>query len=169
MKNVSAPTPLLSYLDLIEIVEMFRATSHFNELRLKSGELELEVRRGGSPAPQREPIASERSSPGQPAEAPAQRAHSGGSAATAGAASSPRAVKVTSPMVGTFYCAPEPGAAPFVQRGQKVEADTTLCIVEVMKLMNTITAGHAGVVADILVQDGQPVEYGQLLMVIEPN
>jgi acetyl-CoA carboxylase biotin carboxyl carrier protein len=69
-------------------------------------------------------------------------------------------------MVGTFYRAPEPGAHPFVEVGQRVEADTVVCIIEVMKLMNSIPAGCAGVVTHILVEDAQPVEYGQVLVVI---
>jgi len=81
----------------------------------------------------------------------------------------PGAVIITSPMVGTFYRAPEPGAQPFVEVGQLVEASSTVCIIEVMKLINSIPAGHKGVVTHILVQDGEPVEYGQHLMVIEPR
>jgi acetyl-CoA carboxylase biotin carboxyl carrier protein len=71
-------------------------------------------------------------------------------------------------MVGTVYLAPEPGARPFVEIGQSVEADTQVCIVEVMKLMNSIVAGRKGVVSDILVDDGEAVEYGQPLFVITP-
>ena len=72
-------------------------------------------------------------------------------------------------MMGTFYAAPEPGAPPFVSAGQWVRAGDTLCIIEVMKLMNTVVAAHDGVVAEILVGDAQPVESGQVLMVLEPN
>ncbi len=69
-------------------------------------------------------------------------------------------------MVGTVYLAPEPGAKPFVEVGQAVEAGTQLCIVEVMKLMNAVTAGRNGVVSEILVGDAEPVEFGQPLFVI---
>jgi acetyl-CoA carboxylase biotin carboxyl carrier protein len=78
-------------------------------------------------------------------------------------------VLITSPMVGTFYRSPEPGAPPFVEVGQAVEPDTTVCIIEVMKLMNTLPAGCQGVVTQIRVGDGEAVEYGQLLIVIEPR
>ena len=81
----------------------------------------------------------------------------------------PGALLLRSPMVGTFYRAPEPGAAPFVQTGQTVEADSTVCIIEVMKLMNSIPAGAAGLVTQVLVEDGAAVEYGQPLLVIEPR
>ena len=76
---------------------------------------------------------------------------------------------VKSPIVGTFYRAPEPGAPPFVDIGNEVDPDTVVCIIEVMKLMNSIPAGAKGVVSQILVTDGEPVEYGQVLMVIEPR
>jgi acetyl-CoA carboxylase biotin carboxyl carrier protein len=75
--------------------------------------------------------------------------------------------QVTSPMVGTFYCAPAPGAKAFVEEGQRVEVGQTLCIIEAMKMLNQIEADQAGVVAAILVENGQPVEYGQPLFVIQ--
>jgi acetyl-CoA carboxylase biotin carboxyl carrier protein len=75
---------------------------------------------------------------------------------------------VTSPVVGTFYRAPEPGAAPFVEVGQAVEEDTVVGIVEAMKLMNKITANRRGIVTTVLVPDATPVEYGQPLLAIAP-
>ena len=72
-------------------------------------------------------------------------------------------------MVGIFYCAPEPGATPFVKVGQRAAADTTVCIIEVMKLMNSIQAGSSGLVTHILVKDGEAVEFGQALVVIDPS
>jgi acetyl-CoA carboxylase biotin carboxyl carrier protein len=74
---------------------------------------------------------------------------------------------VTSPMVGTAYRSPEPGAQPFVEIGQKVTAGQTLLIIEAMKTMNQIPSPRAGTVIAILVEDGQPVEYGEPLAVIE--
>ena len=74
---------------------------------------------------------------------------------------------VKSPMVGTFYRAATPGAKPFVEVGDTVQEGTTLCIVEAMKLMNEIEADKGGVVKAILVDNGQPVEFGQPLFVIE--
>lgn len=73
---------------------------------------------------------------------------------------------VVSPMVGTAYIAPEPGARPFVSVGDRVSAGQTLLIIEAMKVMNPITAPHAGTVSDILVADGRPVEFGEVLMII---
>lgn len=75
--------------------------------------------------------------------------------------------QVTSPMVGTFYRAPSPGADPFVAVGTQVKKGDTLCIIEAMKLLNEIEAEVSGVVKEILVENGQPVEFGQTLFVIE--
>ena len=77
----------------------------------------------------------------------------------------PGAIK--SPMVGTVYLAPEPGAAQFVKPGDKVREGQTLMIIEAMKVMNPIPAPRSGTVADIAVANGEPVEYGQLLAVVE--
>ncbi|MCE7959484.1 MAG: acetyl-CoA carboxylase biotin carboxyl carrier protein, partial [Acidobacteria bacterium ACB2] len=76
---------------------------------------------------------------------------------------------VTSPIVGPFYRAPRPDSDPFVKVGDTVEKGKTLCIVEAMKLMNEIEADVAGVVLEILPQNGQPVEYGERLFVIKPR
>ena len=74
---------------------------------------------------------------------------------------------VTSPMVGTAYVGPEPGARPFVEVGSRVHAGDTLLIVEAMKTMNQIPSPRAGTVVQILIEDGQPVEFGEPLMIIE--
>lgn len=74
---------------------------------------------------------------------------------------------VTSPMVGTAYWAPEPGAKPFVEVGSKVSVGQTLLIIEAMKTMNQIPSPRAGTVTQILIEDGQPVEYGEPLVIIE--
>jgi acetyl-CoA carboxylase biotin carboxyl carrier protein len=74
---------------------------------------------------------------------------------------------VTAPMVGTFYRAPAPGAKPFVEVGQRVSVGDTLCIIEAMKMLNQIEADAAGVIVAILGENGQPVEYGQGLFVIQ--
>jgi acetyl-CoA carboxylase biotin carboxyl carrier protein len=76
---------------------------------------------------------------------------------------------VKSPMVGTFYRAPSPGAAAFIEVGQAVTVGQTLCIIEAMKLMNEIESDVAGVVTKILVESGQPVEYGEPLFLVSPN
>jgi acetyl-CoA carboxylase biotin carboxyl carrier protein len=86
--------------------------------------------------------------------------------ATEAAAEPPKGNVVKSPMVGTFYRSPSPGAKAFVEVGQPVKPGDTLCIIEAMKLLNEIEAEVAGEVKEILVENGQPVEYGQPLFVI---
>jgi acetyl-CoA carboxylase biotin carboxyl carrier protein len=76
---------------------------------------------------------------------------------------------IEAPMVGTFYRAPAPGAEPFVKEGDYVEKGQTLCIIEALKVMNEIESDVSGIVRKILVEDGQPVEYGQPLFYIEPR
>jgi acetyl-CoA carboxylase biotin carboxyl carrier protein len=78
-------------------------------------------------------------------------------------------LEVKSPMVGTFYSAPEPGAKPYVSVGSRVSKGQVLCIIEAMKIMNEIESEFAGVVREMRVQDAQPVEYGQVLFRIDPN
>jgi acetyl-CoA carboxylase biotin carboxyl carrier protein len=75
---------------------------------------------------------------------------------------------IAAPMLGTFYRAPAPGEAPFVGVGSAVEPDTIVGIIEVMKMMNSVHAGLAGTIAEVCVEDGEPVEYGAPLFRVEP-
>jgi acetyl-CoA carboxylase biotin carboxyl carrier protein len=81
----------------------------------------------------------------------------------------PNQVLIVAPMVGTFYRAPSPDSDPYVQAGQNVEAGQVVCIIEAMKLMNEIESEWNGKVVEILAQNGQPVEYGQPLLIVEKN
>jgi acetyl-CoA carboxylase biotin carboxyl carrier protein len=99
--------------------------------------------------------------------APAPVAGQGGAAPPAAPASMLKEIK--SPMVGTFYAAPEPGAEPYIRTGSRVSAGQTVCIVEAMKIMNEIEAEFGGVVREVLVEDATPVEFGQVLFRIDPN
>jgi acetyl-CoA carboxylase biotin carboxyl carrier protein len=96
-----------------------------------------------------------------------------GPAAEAEPREAPRAAAhlkdIKSPMVGTFYKSPEPGADPYVKTGTRVSPGQTVCIIEAMKIMNEIEAEIAGVVREILVDDAQPVEFGQVLFRVDPN
>lgn len=83
--------------------------------------------------------------------------------------SAERLVDVTSPMVGTFYRAPSPDDAPFVNVGDRIRSGQAVCIIEAMKLMNELEAEVTGEVVDILAENGQPVEYGQVLMRVKPG
>jgi acetyl-CoA carboxylase biotin carboxyl carrier protein len=160
----------LTYEDLLRIVELVKASEQFSEFRLKVGEIEVELRRGAgthTPAPASEGVQANKTSAAPRAAAPI-------TPKPAPAAGEPLqlpegATVVRSPMVGTFYRSPEPGAPPFVELGRHVESDTIVCIIEVMKLMNSIPAGARGTVAAIMVADASPVEAGQSLIVLQPD
>jgi len=128
----------------------------------ETGLTEIEFERDG----QRVRVARELSATILPARAaPVEAAPEPSSAATAAPASHPGVV--TSPMVGTAYRGPEPGARPYVEIGSRVHAGDPLLIVEAMKTMNQIPAPRAGTVIQILIEDGQPVEFGEPLLIIE--
>jgi acetyl-CoA carboxylase biotin carboxyl carrier protein len=148
---------------LIDLVQ----ESGIGEIEITEGEERVRIARGGhvavtpaaapaavapvAPAPGVSPVAAASAAPAAAAaaEAPAEAGHS-----------------VKSPMVGTFYRAPSPEAKPFVAVGDTVKEGQTLCVIEAMKLMNEIESDAAGVVKAILVENGQPVEYGQALFII---
>lgn len=90
-------------------------------------------------------------------------------AAPAPAPAGPPLKEIKSPMVGTFYASPEPGAEAYVRAGARVSAGQTVCIVEAMKIMNEIEAEFGGVIREVCVEDAQPVEYGQVLFRVDPN
>ena len=158
--------------DIRRLLDVIKDTE-VNELTLETGEYKLTVKLGlgghqvhgtaqmaggmqhaaAAPAPQQLAPA---------AEAPAQ-------AAAEAPAKDERLVDVTAPIVGTFYSSPSPDAPPYVREGDSVKAGSVLCIIEAMKLMNEIEADVAGVVREVLVDNGQPVEYGQVLFRIEPG
>ncbi|MFQ3583910.1 MAG: acetyl-CoA carboxylase biotin carboxyl carrier protein [Cyanobacteriota bacterium] len=143
--------------------------SSITELTLELKDFRLTLRKGIPPtagvtqsvSPPPDPVATTPSPP--PSPAPAE-------AAPAGRKPTPSHwVDVTAPMVGTFYSAPAPGEADFVRIGERVNKGQTLCIIEAMKLMNELEAETAGVVTEILVSNGQSVEFGQVLMRLDPT
>ena len=145
---------------LIELVE----ESGIAELEISEGEESVRISRypdGGavSYAPPPPPPPPVPSAAGALAEA--------GGAATAPSEPPARGVEVTAPMVGTFYSSPSPGAKPFVEIGTEVGPGDTLCIIEAMKMMNQIESEVSGRIVSILAEDGNPVEFGQPLFIIE--
>lgn len=164
----------LTHEDVQTILKIIDGSS-LEELHLEIGDFKLVVRKGRGASPSTDgageaaagaPIGV--AAAPEPATAPRE-----GDAAPAGArptqARAPAGgFELKAPMVGTFYRAPSPGAPPFVEEGRVVEADETVCIIEVMKLMNSIKAGRRGRVVAILAENGALVEYGQTVMVIEP-
>ena len=142
---------------LRELAELLSAND-LTEIEVEDGDRKIKVRREAAPVT----YAHAASAPVQHA-APAAAAPAAAPAAEA----APAAVDaVKSPMVGTAFLSPEPGAKPFVEVGNAVKAGDTLLIVEAMKVMNPITAPEGGVIKKILIADGQPVEFDQPLVVI---
>ncbi len=142
--------------ELIDKLAKLLDSNNLSEIEVQHGDQRVRVARGGGTV-----IAA-------PVAAPPAAAPAGASAAAPAAADAKRHPgAVTSPMVGTAYRAPEPGAKPFVEEGSEVTAGQTLLIVEAMKTMNAIPAPRAGKVTKILIEDGQPVEFGEPLMIIE--
>ena len=156
----------LTYDDLLRIVELIKSSDQFSEFRLKVGEVEVELRRrspGGTAVPTRVPAAVPVAVE-EPASA--SRAGSQDQSSTEPTLATDAHV-IRAPMVGTFYRAPEPGAAPFVEVGQSVDPATNVCIIEVMKLMSSIAAGVRGTVVQVLIDDAAPVQAGQALIVVD--
>lgn len=145
-------------IDYVEKLAKVLADNSLTEISLEDGEQAITLRKevmGVAAAPVAAPVA-------QPVQAaPAAQA------APAEANEVKKGKPLTSPMVGTFYSAPSPDAEPFVKVGQTVKEGDVVCIVEAMKLMNEIESEFSGKITEICVQDGQPVEFGQVLMYIE--
>ena len=142
---------------LIELLE----ESNIDELEIKEGEESVRISRN-SATPVAAPIQYAPSAP--PAVAPPTQPAVTSEATVA--PSTPSGHPVKSPMVGTFYKAPSPDSAPFATVGQKVKQGDVLCIVEAMKMMNQITADKSGTIGEILVDDGEPLEFDQVIMTI---
>ncbi|BBL79020.1 acetyl-CoA carboxylase biotin carboxyl carrier protein subunit [Rubrobacter xylanophilus] len=146
--------------------------SDLDELRIETNGLRLYVRRGGAP-PREEPEAGgdERRLIEAPKreEPPASGQEASDGRAAEGASGSDGALTIEAPMVGTFYRAEAPGARPYVEVGSRVEPDTVVCLIEVMKMMNSIRAGVSGRIAEVCVENGELVEYGQPLFRVEPD
>ena len=145
---------------LIDLVQQ----SGIAELEITEGEEKVRISRG-MPAPHTTVTPVPASGVAAPQGAPIAAAPSPEGAAQP-EASAPEGEVIKSPMVGTFYRASAPGAKPFVELGSTVKSGDTVCIIEAMKLLNEIESDHDGVVKAILVENGQPVEYGQPLMII---
>ena len=142
------------------------AASEVHEFVYETGEYKMTVRRGGeqvvvtqapqAAAPERAPeVTAAAGLPSAPAAPPPVQDHG-------------NYAEVVAPIVGTFYASPAPDAPPYVKVGDRVQKGAVLCIIEAMKLMNEIEAETAGTVREILVQNEEPVEYGQVLFRIEP-
>jgi len=143
---------------LIELLD----ESGIAEIEITEGEESVRISRYSQNAPVAVPVAA-------PIAAPAAAPVTAPEAAPAAVAIEPEedGYEVNSPMVGTYYAASSPGAAPYVQVGDRVNEGDTLCIIEAMKMMNQIESDVSGVIKSMRIQNGEPVEFGQTLFVID--
>lgn len=156
--------------ELKELID-FLIEKDISEFELERGDVKVRIKRGSETAA---PVITHAMPMAAP---PAQMSHApaaAGAPSASASAAPPAAVEeelhtVKSPIVGTFYEAPGPGALPFVKPGDQVAAGQVLCIIEAMKLMNEIESDTSGEVVKVLVSNGQPVEYGQPLFAIRPR
>ena len=163
----------------IKTIVKLMSENDLTEFKIEAEDMHLCIRRGSQQsaamapqtviaAPAVAPVAAApAAAPAAPAPAAPAPAAPAPAAAPAGAGPVDASKIVESPIVGTFYRSSAPGADAFVKVGSKVDADTTVCIIEAMKVMNEIKAEKSGVIKEILVENGQPVEFGQPLFILE--
>jgi acetyl-CoA carboxylase biotin carboxyl carrier protein len=169
-KGREEPNTFMNQKELKELID-FLIEKDISEFELERGDVKVRIKRGGETAA----TVITHAVPIPMAVPPAQSSQSAAPATVASpAAATPAAAEeelhaVKSPIVGTFYEAPGPGALPFVKPGDQVAAGQVLCIIEAMKLMNEIECDASGEVVKVLVNNGQPVEYGQPLFAIRPR
>ncbi len=164
--------------DLKRLLEAVKE-AEVGELVLETGDYKLTVKRGGAvqvaqltqSAPTQSREAQEQQPQPQTQSTPVQEEAQPAPSETASTEAAPNSnlAEITAPIVGTFYAGPSPDAPDYVKVGDKVEAGAVLCIIEAMKLMNEIEADTAGTVKEILIENEEPVEYGQVLFRIEPG
>jgi acetyl-CoA carboxylase biotin carboxyl carrier protein len=151
----------LTAADVAEIMRLVEQST-FDELNLEIDGVKLTLRRSGAAGGMTRSVTTQAS--GTAAATDSHAAAAGAQPAAAPSPADKNLKDITSPMLGTFYRAPKPGSAPFVEIGSVVQEDSVIAIIEVMKLMNTVRAGVKGVVTEILPADETLVEFGQILM-----
>ncbi len=154
--------------ELVELLDRSQVTS----IKLQRGTATYEVSRLGMPTGfvPGPAVGGGGGGGGHGAPLPAAAAvHAGAAPAAPPADKASALLEIKSPMVGTFYRAPESGAEPYVKAGSRVAPGQTLCIIEAMKIMNELESEVSGVLREILVEDAQPVEFGQVLFRVDPN
>ena len=149
--------------DYIEKLAKVLADTGLTEISLEDGDQAITLRKEVVVASAPQVVAAAPVAQAAPAAAPASTP----AAAAPEAKSAPKGTPITSPMVGTFYKSPSPDAEPFVKVGSTVNKGDVVCIVEAMKMMNEIESEISGTVTEICVEDGQPVEFGQVLLYVE--
>jgi acetyl-CoA carboxylase biotin carboxyl carrier protein len=160
----------LSSAEIAEVIELVR-DSDFVEVRIETGDLRLLLSRRGPSSSEQDPrplFAPDRASAERAAMGTEEATPAAAAPATLNSAASPGRLMIPAPVLGTFYRGPSPEEPPFVEPGSRVDEDTVVCIIEVMKLMNHVVAQVRGVVEEVLVDDGSLVEYGQPLFSVRP-
>ena len=153
---------------LLEQIVKLMAANDLNTVDVRDGDKRVIVKRGAAAA--NVTYAAPMPMAHAPAAGPAPTGpHAAGPSAAPEGAADAKLIPINSPMVGTFYAAPSKGAKPFVAVGTAVDEDTDVCIIEAMKVFNNIKAECRGTIERILVQDGQPVEFGTTLFLVKPN
>jgi acetyl-CoA carboxylase biotin carboxyl carrier protein len=157
----------MDFADIERILALVREHD-LAEFELERDGLKVRVRKAGAPTFHAAPLPIAHAAALPPAIGPASIASPAAlAAASAEEQESLELAVVKSPIVGTFYRSPEPGAASFVEIGQRVKKDQVLCIIEAMKLMNEITSEYDGEIASVYVENGKPVQYGERLFAIK--
>lgn len=154
--------------DVQEIVRLLD-DSGYDELTLETGRFRLVLRRGQGGWSQERQTRAEPNLEEPVKREPAAREPAAAEAPAQESAADDGLIEVPAPMVGTFYRAPQPGAKPFVEVGSKVEPDTVIAIIEVMKLMNSVPAGVSGTIREICAENAEFVERGHCLVRVEPK
>jgi acetyl-CoA carboxylase biotin carboxyl carrier protein len=157
--------------DIFDVRRIRRLVEFMNdhdlsEIDLRDAEIRIRIRKG------REPVVTQVAAvpaPVIPYEGPAPKAPVPAAAAAPAAATEEHLTVIKSIMVGTFFAAPSPDSAPFIKVGDRVGPDTTVCIIEAMKVFNEIPAGVSGQIVAVLVDSGDPVEFGQPLFKVDPR
>lgn len=158
----------LSEDDVLQILKLIDEST-FDYFQLEVGELKITVSKGEPiPLAGSSASASAALTPARPAPTPAPQAQATKPAPKV-AAIPDGMVPITAPLLGTFYVAPEPGAPPFTQVGATITEDTTVGLIEVMKVFNSVRAGVKGVVSEVVAQNGQFVEHGETLFLVKPS
>lgn len=159
----------MEFKDIKKIVELMDEHG-LSQFKLEQDETKLELKKGGDVDVNAiSSLLAAQPAPQFAAPAPVAAAPAGGAAPAPEAAAAPPGEEITSPMVGTFYTAPSPDADPFVKVGDKVDADTTVCIIEAMKVMNEIKAEVSGEIIEIAAENGNAVQFGEALFRVKTS
>ena len=155
--------------DIKSIVDLMKKNA-LSEFEMEEGDFKIKLKRDAGGKPRKgDPVVMQEAPMALPVAVAPAAVPAAVPTATPTPVPAPEGTEVKSPMIGTFYRKPSPDAEPFVEVGAKVDADTVVCIIEAMKVMNEIKAEVKGTIIEVLMEEGKPVEYGQALFRIDPS